>query len=117
MAENTDINWRAMSDKTILETIGQFVKETRLQQNKTQTQVSMDSGIARSTLVQIENGHGGTLISFIQIMRTLDQLHIIRYFQVKQQISPLKLAKLEQERRLRARRKGDNNNPKTKSDW
>jgi transcriptional regulator with XRE-family HTH domain len=102
---NEDISWYAMSDKAILEIIGQFLKEARLQRNKTQQEVAVTSGIARSTLVQIENGGGGTLMSFIQIMRALEQLHLFRYFEVKKQISPLELAKLEQASRQRARSK------------
>jgi transcriptional regulator with XRE-family HTH domain len=117
MTEITNISWYAMSDKALLTTIGQFLKENRLQQNKTQQQVAVASGIARSTLVQIENGKGGSLISFVQIMRSLEQLHFFNYFQVKRQISPLELAKLEQTKRQRASRKKGNNNQQNESTW
>lgn len=61
--------WHAMSDPAILEVMGNFIQQTRLQQNKTQQQVATAAGINRSTLVQIEKGGGGTLLSFIQILR------------------------------------------------
>lgn len=115
--ENTDIYWYAMSDKALLALLGEFLKENRLQQNKTQQQVAVASGIARSTLVQIENGGGGTLLSFIEIMRTLEQLHLFSNFQVKKQISPLELARLEQTKRQRASRKKNNNNQNNESPW
>lgn len=114
--ENTHIYWYAMSDKALLAVLGDFLKETRLQQNKTQHQVAVASGIARSTLVQLENGGGGSLLSFIEIMRTLEQLHLFSNFQVKKQISPLELAKLEQTKRQRATGK-KNDNKKNKSTW
>jgi len=61
-------NWYAMSDPAILEVLGNFIKQTRLQQNKTQQQVAEAAGINRSTMGQVENGGGDTLLSFIQIL-------------------------------------------------
>lgn len=109
--------WHAMSDPVMLEQLGEFIKQTRLQQNKTQQQVATAAGINRSTIVQIEKGGGGTLLSFIQILRALEQLQIFEHFEIKQQFSPLQLAKLEQNKRQRASAKKDTQNKKPKSDW
>ena len=57
-----------MRDPAILEVLGNFIKQTRLQQNKTQQQVAEAAGINRSTMGQVENGGGDTLLSFIQIL-------------------------------------------------
>jgi DNA-binding XRE family transcriptional regulator len=100
--ENPNIYWYALSDKALLGMLGEFLKENRLRQNKTQQQVATASGISRSTLVVIENGEGGSLLAFIEVMRTLEQLHLFSDFQIKKQISPLQLAKLEQGKRQRA---------------
>ena len=109
--------WHAMSDPAMLEQLGDFVKQTRLQQNKTQQQVAIAAGINRSTMVQIEKGAGGTLLSFIQVLRALEQLQIFEHFEIKQQFSPLQLAKLEQNKRQRASTKKDSQNKKPRSDW
>ncbi len=109
--------WHALSDPAILEQLGEFVKQTRLQQNKTQQQVAIAAGINRSTMVQIEKGAGGTLLSFIQVLRALEQLQIFEHFEIKQQFSPLQLAKLEQNKRQRASTKKDSQTKKPKSDW
>lgn len=109
--------WHALSDPAILEQLGEFVKQTRLQQNKTQQQVAIAAGINRSTMVQIEKGAGGTLLSFVQVLRALEQLQIFEHFEIKQQFSPLQLAKLEQNKRQRASTKKDSQTKKTKSDW
>ena len=109
--------WHALSDPAILEQLGEFVKQTRLQQNKTQQQVAIAAGINRSTMVQIEKGAGGTLLSFIQVLRALEQLQIFEHFEIKQQFSPLQLAKLEQNKRQRASTKKESQTKKTKSDW
>lgn len=110
------MDWYAKSDTAIHKELGHFIKQTRLKQNKTQSQVSQEAAISRSTLSQIENGIGGTLVSFIQILRVLNQLHLFSYFQVQSQISPLQLAKLEQGMRERAHTKGKKNQ-KPESDW
>ena len=109
--------WYAMSDPAMLEALGVFVRQTRLQQSKTQQQVAVAAGINRSTLVQIEKGSGGTLLSFIQILRALEQLQLFQVFEVKQQLSPLLLAKIDQEKRQRASSKKNAGVKNLKSDW
>lgn len=110
--------WHAMSDPALLEMLGKFMQQTRLQQNKTQQQVATAAGVNRSTLVQIENGGGVTMLSILQILRALGQLQLFQNFEVKQpQLSPLQLAKLEQNRRQKASRKKENLTEKSKSDW
>jgi transcriptional regulator with XRE-family HTH domain len=108
--------WYRMSDPAILEVLGNFLQKTRLSQNKTQQAVSEAAGINRSTLIQIEKGSGGTLLSFIQILRALEQLHLIENFEAKKEISPLQLAEMEMKYRRRASK---NPSPRSKpeSTW
>ena len=113
--ENTNINWIAMSDSAIVNKIGAFIKNERLSRNKTQAQLATVAGINKWTISQIENGEAITLLSLIQILRALDVLPLLDIFSIKQEISPIELAKKEQNKRKRARNT-DNNNPK-KSDW
>ena len=115
-------NWLEMSDGALVETIGAFVKHHRLFQNKTQQQLATEAGINRSTITQIEKGEKITLQSLLQVLRVLNLLYIMDVFKVQEQVSPLKLAKLEQNKRQRARnnppagRQEDNSND-NKSDW
>jgi transcriptional regulator with XRE-family HTH domain len=114
--EKTSTDWYAMSDKGILILIGQFIQESRLQQNKTQQQIADSAGINRSTVGQIEKGNGGTLLSLLQTLRVLEQLPVLQTFEVEQKVSPLALAKLEQQKRQRAR--NDNTDTAhTKVNW
>jgi transcriptional regulator with XRE-family HTH domain len=120
MMKNDNNKWYGLSDRALLKSLGQFLKSIRLEQNKTQQQFAEEAGISRSTVVQIENGSGGTLTSFIQMMRTLEQLHLFRYFETPNLISPILLAKQESHKRRRARHKNKPNtgNPgKTETDW
>ncbi|HPH36588.1 MAG TPA: helix-turn-helix domain-containing protein [Sediminibacterium sp.] len=117
MMEKTNINMYEYTDKAILIELGDFVKATRLEQNKTQQQLADLAGVNRSTIVQIENGSGVTMLSFIQVLRALEQLDLLGSFQVKPIISPLLLAKQEIEKRKRATRTSQPTSNKPKSDW
>jgi transcriptional regulator with XRE-family HTH domain len=114
--EKTSIDWYSMSDKGILILIGQFIQESRLQQNKTQQQVADFAGINRSTVGQIEKGNGGTLLSLLQVLRVLEQLPVLQIFEAEKKVSPLALAKLEQQKRQRARN-NDIDTPNIKVNW
>jgi transcriptional regulator with XRE-family HTH domain len=112
---NTNTNWASMTDKAIIETIGSFIKHQRLQQNKTQMQLAKEAGLNRWTLSQIENGEAITLLSLIQILRTLDLLYLFDGFSEKEQISPIEYAKLLKNKRQRARNTNDEEAENTES--
>lgn len=99
--------WSAYSDAALLEQIGQFVQHSRLGQNKTQSEVSKSAGISRSTLSLLERGEKVTLLSLIQVLRTLDLLHVMDVFLVRPQISPITYAEMQKKRRQRARKTND----------
>jgi transcriptional regulator with XRE-family HTH domain len=113
---NSSKLWYSMSDPAILKVLGNFIRRARLNQNRTQQDVSEAAGINRSTLVQIEQGNGSTLLSFIAVLRTLEQLHLLDVFEVKQELSPLQLAEIEMKNRQRASKKTPQNN-KPESAW
>ncbi len=112
---NTNIEWIAMSDQNIINTIGAFIKRKRLEQNNTQMQIAEDAGVNRCTLSQIENGTAISLTSLIQILRALNLLHILDGFSSTPHFSPMALARLEQKERKRARNKSDTQRPE--SEW
>lgn len=104
-----------MSDRALAEHIGSFIKHHRLEQNKTQEVLARAAGISRSTLSLLERGETVTLSTLIQVLRVLDQLHIMDIFTVQQTISPLILARMEKEKRKRAR--GKKEETKSETDW
>jgi len=105
MTEKSDNISYEMSDLAVLAVLGNFIRQTRLTQNKTQEELAAAAGIKRMTLVRIEKEGGGTMATFIRVLRSLQQFHVLNQFQVPTQLSPLKLAKLEQHARRRARPK------------
>ena len=104
-----------MTDIAVINKIGAFIKNERLNSNKTQGQLSDEAGVNRSTLSQIENGEAITLLSLIQIIRALNKLELLEIFSIQQLISPISLAKKDLQKRQRARNSDDNNSKK--SDW
>jgi len=104
MMENNNINWYGMTDTALLQWLGQYLKDIRLKQNKTQLQIAEEAGINRSTIVLLEKGKGGTLTSLVQLLRALGQLHLLENFKVERKLTPIQLAKLEQAKRQRASR-------------
>ena len=112
---NTNNQWLSMSDKAIISSIGEYIKHQRLIQNKTQAKIAEIAGINRWTLSKIENGQAISLISLVQILRALNLLNALDNFKIETQLSPLELAKLEKQKRQRAR--GNNTNIQDKSEW
>jgi transcriptional regulator with XRE-family HTH domain len=96
-------NWYSMSDNALMLKIGAFIKHHRLSQNKTQDSLSHDAGISRSTLSLLEKGETVTVSTLIQVLRVLNQLEVMNAFEIPDLLSPLALAKVEEEQRQRAR--------------
>lgn len=104
MTDKSFKEWASMSDKALAEYIGSFVRHHRMEQNKTQDELALASGISRSTLSLLERGGAVTVTTLIQVLRMLDQLQALGLFEVRETISPLALANLQKEKRQRARK-------------
>ncbi len=115
MTEESFTSWPSMSDKALAGHIGAFVRHHRLEQNKTQDALAHAAGISRSTLSLLERGETVTLNTLLQVLRVLEQLQVMEAFVVEQRISPLALAKMQKEKRQRARGKQSGNT--TENEW
>lgn len=110
------IDWQTLSDTEIIEKLGAFIKHHRLDQNITQADLAQKANINRTTLSEFERGTRVNMITFIQLLRALDFLHILEAFTINQQISPLKLAKKDETKRQRASGSLNQTN-QPNSDW
>jgi len=117
MSDISYMGWASMSDKALMETIGEFVRYHRLDQNRSQKDTAESAGISRSTLSLIERGENTALNSLIPVLRILDLLHIMDVFKVKHEISPIEYAKLQKNKRQRARIKREDLNTKDDLEW
>jgi len=117
MNDKSYIEWKSMSDKSLMETIGKFIQSHRLNQNKSQNQVATMAGISRSTLSLLERGEKVRIDSFIQVLRVLDLLYVMEVFKVQDQISPIEYAKLKKNKRKHASSKKVDNSKKEDLGW
>ena len=51
--------------------LGERLADIRLAQNRTQAQIAEEAGIARATLVRLEQGRGVSLDSLVRVMLAL----------------------------------------------
>ena len=117
MSELSYRDWPAMTDKALIETIGTFVKNHRLNQNRSQNDVATAAGISRSTLSLLERGEKITLGSLIRVLRILDLLYVMDVFKFADEISPLEYAKLKKKKRQRVRKKNVSLNADEGPEW
>jgi transcriptional regulator with XRE-family HTH domain len=117
MIAKANINWVGMTDNTIMQAIGAFIRHHRLEQNKTQEQLASEAGINRWTISKIEKGESVKLAILIQILRVLDLLHVLDAFEIKEQISPIEYAKLKEKKKKRARSSNTTQDDKEELEW
>jgi len=117
MNDKSYIEWKGMSDKSLIETIGKFIQSHRLNQNKSQSQVATTAGISRSTLSLLERGEKVRIDSFIQVLRVLDLLYVMDVFKIQDQISPIEYAKLKKNKRKHASPKKVDTSKKEDLGW
>jgi len=116
MKEFSTMELKRMTDDMVIGAIGEYVRSARLERNWTQEQLGERSGVHRTTIRDLELGKRSTLLTLIQVLRSLDQLQTLKNFKVSKELSPLELAKLEINERKRASGSKAGQKPNT-SDW
>lgn len=116
MKEFSTIELKRMTDDMIIKAIGEYIRSVRLDKNLTQEQLGDRAGVHRTTIRDLELGKKSTLLTLIQVLRSLDQLQTLKNFKVSKELSPLELAKLENNERKRASGSKSDQQAK-KSDW
>lgn len=96
-------DWYTMSDSAILKELAVFIKQVRLKKNYKQNALAEKAGIHRVTLSEFENGERSiSLLTFIELLRALNELELLEAFKTQTTISPLEMIKLEAKKRQRA---------------
>ena len=115
--QNPVMNWYSMSDPAIVAALCQMLKQVRLRQNLTQEQLAEKAGLSRSAISDLENGRKGvSLLTFIQVLRALQQLHLLDNWKISSRMSPIQAAKLSSGERVRASGKSSKNQQE-ESEW
>ncbi len=117
MNDITNKDWNSMTNAALMATIGNYIQWHRLNQNKSQDQIAEEAGISRSTLSLLERGEKVRMDSFIQVLRSLELLHIMDSFIIRDEISPIEYAKLKKKQRKQASPRKKKNNDKEDLGW
>jgi putative transcriptional regulator len=91
-----------MSDKAVMELIGDRTRRERLNQNLTQQELAERAGLGLRTVKSLEAGQRPTLETMVRALRALNRLGAIDAFLPEPGLSPLQLAKLQGRSRQRA---------------
>ncbi|UPL51386.1 helix-turn-helix transcriptional regulator [Hymenobacter sublimis] len=96
------MNWYSLSDLAILRELGSSLRQMRVNRNQSQQSVADSAGIDRATLSQVEHGRPTSLLTFIQLLRTLEHLELLEPLVTKAEVNPVTLARLTQKQRRNA---------------
>lgn len=103
ITQSPSIDWYSMSDPAIVKELCGILKQVRLQQNITQEQLAEKAGLSRSAISKMETGRSTIeLLTLIQVLRVLQQFHLLDTWKVSANLSPLQMAKLTGKGRVRA---------------
>jgi len=91
-------DWYSLSDREILMEFGSRIRLARMKKNLTQQMLAERSGLNRSTIRDLENGHSVNLLSLLQLLRSLELLEQLNLLLPGSSQSPV-LAKLQNERK------------------
>jgi transcriptional regulator with XRE-family HTH domain len=97
-----NMNWYSLSDSAILRELGSSLRQMRVNRNQSQQTVADAAGIDRATLSQVEHGRSTSLLTFVQLLRTLEQLDLLEPLVTKAEVNPVTLARLAQKQRRNA---------------
>lgn len=111
-----NMNWYALSDKAVLREVGRSLRQLRLNRNQSQQTVADAAGIDRATLSLIEHGRPTSLLTFVQLLRTLEQLDFFNSLVTKAEVNPVALARLTAKQRQQAS-PAPQNPPSPPAEW
>ncbi len=110
------------SPRAIAETLGERLKQARLNANLSQEALALMVGLSKNTIVNVEAGRTKleTMIAVMQGLGLLDQLAL---FLPEQSASPIQIAKMKGAKRKRASKKSQeldklsNNKEESELEW
>ena len=77
-----------LTDLNVAKRIGANLKNLRLRQNVTQSNLAESAGVSLSTLKKIESGDICSFDSFLRLLRTLRKLDVLQPLVEEEQLTP-----------------------------
>ncbi|MBT4889863.1 MAG: helix-turn-helix transcriptional regulator [Rhodospirillales bacterium] len=96
-----------LTDETVLLELGERLSKRRLLLGLKQTELANKSGVSRSTVERVENGHSVQLTNLIRLLRGLEMISRLDLLIPASQTSPIELLKYKGKERKRASSKSN----------
>lgn len=109
-----------LTDKAILERIGNHLKAARLKQNITQQSLSEAANVSLSSVKKIEKGEISSFDSLLRVLRILGKLDILYPLVEEEQLSPSEYYDIIHSARKKTRKRAKRENKQTNkedSEW
>ena len=101
------MDWYALSDVAAVREIGRNLQLIRLNQDISQQELAVQTGLSRLTISQVENGRPASSLTLVQLLRALGRLDVLEVLEESATISPLQAARLARQQRQRASRRDE----------
>lgn len=101
------MDWYALSDVAAVQEIGRNLQLIRLNQDITQQELAVQTGLSRLTISQVENGRPASTLTLVQLLRALGRLDVLEVLEESATISPLQAVRLAGQQRQRASRRNE----------
>lgn len=108
----------SMSDPMLIKLVGQKVKSKRIAMRYSREQLALASGVAASSIKNMENGNNVSLLTLVQVLRALQSLDMLESFWREEPLDPIAIAEMQKKMRQPKRvRKSNPIQPKYESEW
>jgi len=107
------------SDRVLMERIGKMIRRRRIGVQMTQKQLAEQASVSISSVATIERGGNSSLLTIIQVLRTLRSLDLLESFFCEEELSPIAYAEAMSKQRTpeRVRKPNTNTTIKSESEW
>lgn len=93
----------ALTDKALLQLIGKRLKEERLAQDISQSELAKRSGVSQPSICAIEKGSNASLLSIIALLRAMDKLDMLSELTKEKPLSPITYSEMIKKAQSRKR--------------
>ena len=113
------IDYYFATDRMLMERIGEKVRRCRIGAQITQKQLAQQAAVSLSSVANLEKGGNCSLLTLIQVLRTLRSLDLLVPFFRDEELSPIAYAEAMQKQRTpkRVRKPNTSTTIKPESEW
>lgn len=90
-------------DRAVMKRMGEIMRQRRIGAQMTQKQLAKQAAVAVSSVASLEKGSNCSLLTIIQVLRTLHSFDLLEPFFREEEVSPIAYAEALSKHRARKR--------------